>query len=154
MHSDFDMYYRNINKAKKINFCIHMCTALIQAKFSEKNVKLLDLSGTQAVVLLAFNDGEISVSSLQEITGLEDNELKKALISLSIPQQQILKIVDSDQAPKMTEGGETLPMSKKKSIKMNFTKNDKFMVNLSFSFFDFCFLKQCVVVSCELAINF
>ena len=77
-------------------------------------------------MLLAFNDGEISVTKLQEITGLEDNELKKALISLSIPQQQILKIVDSDEAPKMSEGGETLPMSKKKSIKMNFTKNDKF----------------------------
>ena len=27
------------------------------------------------------------------------------------------------------------------------------MVDLSFNFFDFCFLIQCAVVSCELAIN-
>ena len=108
-----------------------MCTALVQAKFTDKNVKLLDLSGTQAVVLLAFNEGPVAVTELQEITGLSDTELKKALISLSIPQQQILKIVDSDEAPKMSEG-EGIPMSKKKSIKMNFTKSDQFQVNKGF----------------------
>lgn len=33
-----------------------MCTSLIQANFSKASVKLLELSGIQAVVLMAFND--------------------------------------------------------------------------------------------------
>jgi hypothetical protein len=80
---------------------------------------------------LAFNDGELSVTQLQTITGLDDSELKKALISLSMPQQQILKMVDSEEAPTIHESGD-MPMSKKKSIKMNFSKNDKFQVNFGF----------------------
>ena len=41
-------------------------------------------------MLLAFNDAKddrsLSATELQEITGLDDSELKKALISLSIAQ--------------------------------------------------------------------
>ena len=33
-----------------------MCTAQIEATFAPKNVKLLELSGIQAIVLLSFND--------------------------------------------------------------------------------------------------
>lgn len=78
-----------------------MCTALIQAKFKPKNIKLLDLSGTQALILLAFNDAKrqmilqaesegkeakeveemtdriLSFDQLQNATGLEDEELRK-----------------------------------------------------------------------------
>lgn len=78
-----------------------MCTALIQAKFKPKNIKLLDLSGTQALILLAFNDAKrqmilqaesegkeakeveemtdriLSFDQLQSATGLEDEELRK-----------------------------------------------------------------------------
>lgn len=58
IQDDFDMYYKNRNQGKCIKYCIQMCTALVQAKFKAKNVKLLDLSGTQALVLLAFNDAK------------------------------------------------------------------------------------------------
>jgi hypothetical protein len=91
MQEDFNMYYRNINKSKKINFCVNQSTALIQAKFNPKNVKLFDLGGTQAIVLLAFNELEgenpsLSYEQLLEITGLNDSELKKTIITLSISQ--------------------------------------------------------------------
>lgn len=45
MQSDFERYYKEVNKGKCIKFSIQMCTALLQAKFSPKNVKLLDISG-------------------------------------------------------------------------------------------------------------
>ena len=46
IQDDFDTYYKNRNQGKCIKYCIQMCTALIQAKFKPKNIKLLDLSGT------------------------------------------------------------------------------------------------------------
>lgn len=90
MHEDFDKYYKSRNQGKCIKFCVQMCTALIQAKFSKTNTKLLDLSGTQALVLLAFNsidnrNGEsLTLESIVETTGLQLPELKKQLISLSM----------------------------------------------------------------------
>jgi len=56
---------------------------LLQAKYNPKNVKLFDLGGTQAIVLLAFNDLEgdqksLSYEQLMEVTGLNDSELKKS----------------------------------------------------------------------------
>ena len=33
-----------------------MCTCLIEAKINPKTTKLFDLSGTQAIILLAFNE--------------------------------------------------------------------------------------------------
>jgi hypothetical protein len=53
-----------------------MCTAVIQAKFAKNNVKIFDLSGSQAIVLLAFNELKpededcLSIEKLTEITGL------------------------------------------------------------------------------------
>lgn len=45
-----------MNKGKCIKYCIHFSSALIEAKFKKGNIKLFDLSGTQAVILLIFND--------------------------------------------------------------------------------------------------
>ena len=46
IHNDFNDFYKNGNQGKQIKYCIQMCTALIQAKFSAGNVKLFDVSGT------------------------------------------------------------------------------------------------------------
>ena len=37
-----------------------MCTCLMEAKINAKTTKLLDLSGTQAVILLAFNELDVN----------------------------------------------------------------------------------------------
>lgn len=91
-----------------------MCTALVKATFKPKNIKLLDLSGTQALVLLAFNDAKrlmeaqeeppknpddriLSFDQLQSATGLDDEELRKQLISLSMLEHQVLVVVDNEQ---------------------------------------------------------
>lgn len=73
----------------------------MEAKINPKTTKLFDLSGTQAVVLLAFNSLPVSTPSLSfekllEITGLEASELKKQLISLSMLEHQVLQIIDDE----------------------------------------------------------
>ena len=147
MQEDFNFYYKNLNKSKKITFCINQSTALLQAKYNPKNIKLFDLGGTQAIVLLAFNDltgdqKSLSYEELLEVTGLSDSELKKAIITLSISQMQILKIVDDETPIQVIEkqnsqtnpDGKSQPlmMSKTKSIKKTISKQDRFEVNLKF----------------------
>ena len=52
-----------------------MCTAVLNAKFNPKSHKILDLSGGQAIVLLAFNevqgeeDKSLSIEQLLDVTG-------------------------------------------------------------------------------------
>ena len=73
-----------------------MCTAVINAKFNPKSHKILDLSGGQAVVLLAFNevqeeeDKSLSIEKLLDMTGFEFEELAKQVLSLSMAEHQIL----------------------------------------------------------------
>lgn len=55
-HETFETYYKSRNQGKCIRYCVQMCTALIQASFSKISVKLLDLGGIQAIILLTFND--------------------------------------------------------------------------------------------------
>lgn len=159
IQDDFDTYYKNRNQGKCIRYCIQMCTALVEAKFKPKNVKLLDLSGTQALVLLAFNDAKrimvqeaekegkdatavaegsdriLSFEQLLSATGLDEEELRKQLISLSMLEHQVLHVVDNEQPAQVTES--TTPdkpavMSKRKTIRKVITKADKFKVNFEF----------------------
>ena len=114
----------------------------MEAKINQKTTKLFDLSGTQAVVLLAFNGLSASAPTLSfeqliEVTGLDAPELKKQLISLSMLEHQVLQLQDDSQPIKMTENADktakqSLMMSKKKSIKKAITKTDKFSVNRQF----------------------
>ncbi len=53
---DFEAYYTGKYKGKCLQWNIQMGTCLIQANFSSNQVKLLDMSCSQALVLLAFND--------------------------------------------------------------------------------------------------
>ena len=52
-----------------------MCTAVMNAKFNPKSHKILDLSGGQSIVLLAFNevqgeeDKSLSIEQLLDVTG-------------------------------------------------------------------------------------
>ena len=96
---EFEKYYKSRNQGKCIKFCIQMCTCLMEAKINPKTTKLFDLSGTQAVVLLAFNSlpasaPTLSFEQLIEITGLDAPELKKQLISLSMLEHQVLQLSD------------------------------------------------------------
>jgi len=55
-----------------------MGTCLLQANFSPQQVKLLDMSTSQALVLLAFNDSEeLTFDKLRSITGLSQEEMKR-----------------------------------------------------------------------------
>mmetsp|Transcript_3552 Transcript_3552/g.6045 ORF Transcript_3552/g.6045 Transcript_3552/m.6045 type:complete len:227 (-) Transcript_3552:384-1064(-) len=126
MQDDFERYYKEVNKGKCIKYCIQMCTAVVEAKFGPKNSKLLDISGTQALVLLAFNEvaskkaveeaeiaskekeveekeeperpeqlenarRSLSIEQLMEMTGLKEEALKEAIVSLSTFQYPILQ---------------------------------------------------------------
>lgn len=55
MLDNFEKFYKEVNKGKCLKFCIQMSTAIIDAKFSKSSQKILDISGSQALVLLAFN---------------------------------------------------------------------------------------------------
>lgn len=138
----FETYYKSRNQGKCIKYCIQMCTSLIQANFSKSSVKLLELSGIQAIVLLAFNDleqgqQELSFQQLKDLTGLEGPELRKQLISLSMSEHQVLVIVDDTMPLKMQEEkaattSKPAMLSKKMVIKKQITKDDKFKVNRNF----------------------
>ena len=122
-----------------IKYCIQMCTAQIEARFGPNNIKLLELSGIQAIVLLSFNDltgdKQMSLQELIDKTGLESSELRKTVISLSMVENQIIKSVE-DQSPLKMQESETanVPamMSKKKTIKKGISATDKFFINLAF----------------------
>jgi hypothetical protein len=61
-------------------------------------VKLLDMSCSQALILLAFNDvPRLTCTKLGEITGLTEAELKRQLVSLTIAEHPVLVILDSHQ---------------------------------------------------------
>ena len=57
--TDFEAYYTGKNKGKCLQWNIQMGTCLIQANFSSHQVKLLDMSCSQALVLLAFNEAGV-----------------------------------------------------------------------------------------------
>lgn len=58
IETNFKNYYTHKFQGKAINFCPTMGTALVFATFQQKNVKQIELSALQAIVLLAFNDQE------------------------------------------------------------------------------------------------
>lgn len=90
-----------------------MGSSLVQATFSPTNVRLFDMSCTQAIILLAFNNADqLSYQNIAEITGLSDTELKRQLVSLSLSEHQVL-IASSGEQSKAAESnqdgaGETL----------------------------------------------
>ena len=70
------MYYLNRHQGKRLNYVPQMSTALIYATFDldkPKLTKQLEVSGMQAICLLAFNDAEqYSHTELKEKTGFND----------------------------------------------------------------------------------
>jgi hypothetical protein len=53
-----------------------MATCILSACFDGKHEKQLEVSGLQAIVLLAFNDkNELCYPEIEEITGLKDRDL-------------------------------------------------------------------------------
>jgi len=74
-----------------------MGTCELDARFSPKVRRTLDLSQAQAVVLLAFNDSEVlSYEELQQKTGLqlkdkpEEDVLKQQVLGLLYLEHKIL----------------------------------------------------------------
>ena len=61
VQADFTKYYLSRHQGKILNFVPQMSTSLIFAKFDLAKpglVKQLEMSGMQAICLLAFNDQE------------------------------------------------------------------------------------------------
>jgi hypothetical protein len=112
----------------------------MEAKINAKTTKLFDLSGTQAVILLAFNELDVSdpfitFDKLQEVSELDPAELKKQLISLSMLEHKLLLLQDekaSVQVVKAAAEETPLVMAKAKSFKKTIAKADKFSVNRNF----------------------
>lgn len=111
---NFEQYYRKRHQGKCISFATHMATCLLIGRFNERTVKQIEVSGLQALVLLAFNNkNRLSYEDLEQITGLQDKELNIQLISLATMEHKVLKIikefdnvakvVDEEQKPEKNE---------------------------------------------------
>lgn len=71
-----------------------MGSALLVGNFAVRNTKQLEVSCTQALVLLAFNEKEeYKYNELLQKTGFTEVELNKQLISMACLQHKILSIV-------------------------------------------------------------
>jgi len=104
-----------------------MGTALVNARFTPENVKLLDMSCSQALILLAFNDNEsLSYAQIKEITGLSENEVKRQLVALTMADHQVL--IQTSLKPEETKGGDS-----KKVVRRAIGPQDTFEVNTLFS---------------------
>jgi len=78
MQADFEKFYVAKHKGRCLSWNIQMGTCLIQANFNQQQVKLLDMSCSQAIILLAFNDmPRLSCTQIAEMTGLTEAELKR-----------------------------------------------------------------------------
>jgi len=85
LQTDFEGYYKSRFQGRCLSWCVQMGTCSLEARFSEKIVKTLELSCAQAVILLNFNQYEkIGYEQMQDLTGMSEDELKKQLISLSL----------------------------------------------------------------------
>ena len=137
-----------------MNFVPQMSTALIFAVFDFEKpnlVKQLEVSGMQAICLLAFNDEqEFTYDALKEKTGFTDQELNIQLISLACLDQKVLVAikpekkeeatteVNKDSATEEKKDDPSLSKKKskmadsKKSFKKTITKEDLFRVNDKF----------------------
>ena len=128
-----------------------MSTSLIFARFdlSKPNLtKQLEVSGMQAICLLAFNDQEeYTYQALQEKTGFTDQELNIQLISLACLDQKVLLAIKPEVTEEKKEGDTATEEKKedpsltkkkskiaesKKSIRKTITKDDIFRVNDKF----------------------
>ena len=56
LQEDFEKFYLAKHKGKCLTWNIQMGTCMIQANFNPKQVKLLDMSCSQAIILLSFNE--------------------------------------------------------------------------------------------------
>ena len=97
------MYYLNRHQGKRLGFVPQMSTALIYATFDPskpKMTKQLEVSGMQAICLLAFNEAEeYSHTELKEKTGFNDQELNLQLISLSQLEHKVLLKTSAPEKP-------------------------------------------------------
>ena len=127
-----------------------MSTSLIFAKFDMNKpglVKQLEMSGMQAICLLAFNDQEeYTYADLQKKTGFTDQELNIQLISLACLDQKVLLAIkpegpEEKKDEEMTDEKKEDPNASKKKSKMadnkksfkkTITKEDLFRVNDKF----------------------
>jgi len=158
IQKDFEHYYKSRHNGKMLTFCTQMATALIFAKFTPtakaNQVKQLEVSGLQALVLLAFNEQAVyTYEELRIKTGLTEQELNIQLISLACLEHKIILAktpekpaeieAEGDSGQGETPGKEdnqtpklqktTSKISKSKTgIKKTITKEDVFRVNDKF----------------------
>eukprot|EP00347_Sterkiella_histriomuscorum_P013206 403365600 len=133
IQSEFETYYKSRQQGKCLTWCIQMGTSLVQAKFGEGNVKMLDVSCSQALLLLCFNNHtQISYKELQDMTSLSEQEFKRQFLSLTLPEHPILILQDPTSLEESKNEEQKQAVDRKKIIKTSFNPNDMFEVNLKF----------------------
>ncbi len=75
------------HSGRRLTFQNSLASCVLRAHFP-KGKKELALSGFQGVVLLLFNEADVlSFTQIQELTKLDEMELKRTLISLSLQEE-------------------------------------------------------------------
>ncbi len=70
---------------------------------------------------------------MKDLTGLNDDELKRQLVSLSLQEHQILVASNQDKNSMENKSQEVISLSRSKSVKKTFTPADIFRVNNAFN---------------------
>lgn len=87
----FKSFYLTKHSGRKLSWQHSDGSCTVYASFP-KGTKVLQLSLCQTIVVLLFNDAdELSYSSIQEGTGIEEQELKRTLLSLACGKVRVLQ---------------------------------------------------------------
>eukprot|EP00730_Choanoeca_flexa_P019489 TRINITY_DN9520_c0_g1_i1.p1 TRINITY_DN9520_c0_g1~~TRINITY_DN9520_c0_g1_i1.p1 ORF type:complete len:735 (+),score=219.46 TRINITY_DN9520_c0_g1_i1:131-2335(+) len=112
IQEQFKTFYCTKHQSRVLKWQNSQGHCVVKAKFP-KGTKDLQMALSQTVIMLAFNDHtSLSFKQLQELTSLEDTELTRSLLSMSLGKTRVLT----------------------KSIKAkSITDDDRFAVNEKFS---------------------
>lgn len=87
LQDEFKRFYLSKHSGRRLTFQNSLASCSLRAHFP-KGKKELALSGFQGIVLLLFNEADVlSFTQIQELTKLDEMELKRTLISLSLQEE-------------------------------------------------------------------
>lgn len=87
----FQEFYSSNHKGRKLLWKPSLGYCLVKSRFGENN-KELQVSLFQCVVLLLFNETDkLSYAEIKELTNLDDQELKRTLLSLACGKHRVLQ---------------------------------------------------------------
>eukprot|EP00756_Hemistasia_phaeocysticola_P015860 Hpha_TRINITY_DN15438_c5_g1::TRINITY_DN15438_c5_g1_i1::g.172953::m.172953/K10609/CUL4; cullin 4 len=99
----FRSFYLSRHKGRRLQWQASLCMCTVKAAFPSGRKELI-VSLYQALVLLLFNDaGELTVGELQQLTGIEAQELRRVVQSLAFGPVKVLRR-GSKRAPGAQKG--------------------------------------------------